>query len=153
MIPVIGASGAIAGVLGAYLILYPGAKVSTLIPIVFIPWIVRIPAFVVMLVWFASISVIGLPWLIKNPYILAAINPWEGWADTYREVAYHGGIPDTWFFPYLWQRWEPAPPRSWIGPPKCKSTPSSTHFGPPKPRISPRSKLPPSQSRAGPNRA
>jgi predicted acyl esterase len=40
-----------------------------------------------------------------NPPHLAAINPWEGWADTYREVAYHGGIPDTWFWPYLWQRW------------------------------------------------
>jgi predicted acyl esterase len=40
-----------------------------------------------------------------NPPHLAAINPWEGWSDTYREVAYHGGIPDTWFWPYLWQRW------------------------------------------------
>jgi hypothetical protein len=40
-----------------------------------------------------------------NPPHLVAINPWEGWADTYREVAYHGGIPDTWFWPYLWQRW------------------------------------------------
>jgi putative CocE/NonD family hydrolase len=40
-----------------------------------------------------------------NPPHLAAMNPWEGWADTYREVAYHGGIPDTWFWPYLWARW------------------------------------------------
>ncbi len=40
-----------------------------------------------------------------NPPHLAAMNPWEGWADTYREVAYHGGIPDTWFWPYLWTRW------------------------------------------------
>jgi predicted acyl esterase len=40
-----------------------------------------------------------------QPPHLAAINPWEGWADTYREVAYHGGIPDTWFWPYLWSRW------------------------------------------------
>lgn len=40
-----------------------------------------------------------------NPPHLAAINPWEGWSDTYREVAYHGGIPDTWFWPYLWTRW------------------------------------------------
>jgi predicted acyl esterase len=40
-----------------------------------------------------------------RPPHLAAINPWEGWADTYREVAYHGGIPDTWFWPYLWRRW------------------------------------------------
>jgi predicted acyl esterase len=40
-----------------------------------------------------------------NPPHLAAMNCWEGWADTYREVAYHGGMPDTWFWPYLWDRW------------------------------------------------
>jgi len=33
-----------------------------------------------------------------NPPHLAAINPWEGWTDTYRELARHGGIPDTWFW-------------------------------------------------------
>jgi predicted acyl esterase len=40
-----------------------------------------------------------------NPPHLAAINPWEGWTDTYREVARHGGIPETWFWPYIWERW------------------------------------------------
>ncbi len=40
-----------------------------------------------------------------NPPHLAAINPWEGWTDTYREVARHGGIPETWFWPYLPGRW------------------------------------------------
>ncbi len=40
-----------------------------------------------------------------NPPHLAAINPWEGWADTYREVVRHGGIPETWFWPYIQQRW------------------------------------------------
>ncbi|MCL2632690.1 MAG: CocE/NonD family hydrolase, partial [Coriobacteriia bacterium] len=40
-----------------------------------------------------------------NPPSLAAINPWEGWSDTYREVAYHGGIPDSWFWPALHRRW------------------------------------------------
>lgn len=40
-----------------------------------------------------------------SPPHLAAINPWEGWSDTYREVARHGGIPETWFWPYIWQRW------------------------------------------------
>jgi len=47
-VPMIGASGAIAGVLGAYLILYPGAKVLTLILI----WIVPIPAAIVLGIWF-----------------------------------------------------------------------------------------------------
>jgi hypothetical protein len=40
-----------------------------------------------------------------NPPHLAAINPWEGWTDTYREVARHGGIPDTSFWRYLPSRW------------------------------------------------
>jgi len=40
-----------------------------------------------------------------HPPHLAAINPWEGWSDTYREVARHGGIPETSFWPYIGQRW------------------------------------------------
>ncbi len=40
-----------------------------------------------------------------NPPHLAAINPWEGWTDTYREVVRHGGIPETWFWHYIWARW------------------------------------------------
>jgi hypothetical protein len=40
-----------------------------------------------------------------NPPHLAAINPWEGWSDTYREVVRHGGIPETYFWPYLTPRW------------------------------------------------
>lgn len=40
-----------------------------------------------------------------HPPHLAAINPWEGWSDTYREVARHGGIPETSFWPYIWDRW------------------------------------------------
>jgi predicted acyl esterase len=40
-----------------------------------------------------------------QPPHLAAINPWEGWTDTYREVVRHGGIPDSWFWPYMWARW------------------------------------------------
>jgi predicted acyl esterase len=40
-----------------------------------------------------------------NPPHLAAINPWEGWSDFYREVARHGGIPETEFWGYLPSRW------------------------------------------------
>ena len=40
-----------------------------------------------------------------NPPHLAAINPWEGWSDFYREVARHGGIPETSFWSYLPGRW------------------------------------------------
>jgi membrane associated rhomboid family serine protease len=50
--PTIGASGAIAGVMGAYFILYPGARILTLIPIIVIPWMVEIPAFFFLGIWF-----------------------------------------------------------------------------------------------------
>ena len=51
-VPTIGASGAIAGVMGAYFILYPRARILTLIPIIFIPWFVEIPAFFFLGIWF-----------------------------------------------------------------------------------------------------
>lgn len=53
-VPTIGASGAISGVLGAYLVLYPTARVITLIPIFFLPWFVEIPAVIYLGVWFLS---------------------------------------------------------------------------------------------------
>ncbi|MFF1282434.1 rhomboid family intramembrane serine protease [Streptomyces sp. NPDC058299] len=50
--PLIGASGAIAGVLGAYLVLYPKARVWVLVPfLVFLP--LRLPAWLVLGFWFA----------------------------------------------------------------------------------------------------
>jgi membrane associated rhomboid family serine protease len=51
-VPTIGASGAIAGVMGAYLILHPHSKILTLIPIIFIPWFVEIPAYFFLGFWF-----------------------------------------------------------------------------------------------------
>ena len=51
-IPTIGASGAIAGVMGAYLILYPSSKILTLIPIFIIPYFIEIPAFFFLGFWF-----------------------------------------------------------------------------------------------------
>lgn len=49
---IIGASGAIAGVLGAYLVLFPKARILTLVPIVIIFWAMRLPAFIVLPFWF-----------------------------------------------------------------------------------------------------
>jgi membrane associated rhomboid family serine protease len=50
--PTIGASGAIAGVLGAYALLYPRARVLTLIFIIFFVTLVEIPALILLAVWF-----------------------------------------------------------------------------------------------------
>ncbi|TVM16009.1 rhomboid family intramembrane serine protease [Oceanidesulfovibrio indonesiensis] len=52
MMPVLGASGAIAGVMGAYFLLYPHSKVLTLIPIIFIPYFVDLPAVIYLGLWF-----------------------------------------------------------------------------------------------------
>lgn len=53
-IPTVGASGAIAGVLGAYLILYPYSRVLTLVPIFYFIRIVEIPALIYLGFWFIS---------------------------------------------------------------------------------------------------
>jgi len=51
-LPTIGASGAIAGVMGAYFILHPTSKILTLVPILIIPFFFEIPAFFFIGIWF-----------------------------------------------------------------------------------------------------
>ena len=51
-VPTIGASGAIAGVLGGYLVLYPGARVLTLVPLGFFMRIMELPAALMIGLWF-----------------------------------------------------------------------------------------------------
>jgi membrane associated rhomboid family serine protease len=60
LVPVLGASGAIAGVLGAYIFLFPGARVVTLVPIFFFISLVDIPAVVFLGFWFVSQLFSGL---------------------------------------------------------------------------------------------
>jgi membrane associated rhomboid family serine protease len=65
-VPTIGASGAIAGVLGAYLISFPRSRVLTLIPIIIYPWFVEIPAVLYLVFWFLlqlmeGVGQLGLP--------------------------------------------------------------------------------------------
>jgi len=52
MLPTIGASGAIAGILGAYLVCFPGARISTLIWVLIFFWRVEIPALIILGYWF-----------------------------------------------------------------------------------------------------
>ena len=53
-IPMIGASGAVSGILSAYFLLYPKARVSTLIFVLFFITVIRIPAGILILIWFAT---------------------------------------------------------------------------------------------------
>jgi membrane associated rhomboid family serine protease len=50
--PALGASGAIAGVLGAYFVLYPKARVVTLVPVIFYPLFFELPAYFFLAYWF-----------------------------------------------------------------------------------------------------
>jgi membrane associated rhomboid family serine protease len=62
-IPMVGASGAISGVLGAYLLLHPRAHVLVLVPLGFFSQITRLPALLVLGLWFLLqlISELGAP--------------------------------------------------------------------------------------------
>jgi len=53
MIPMVGASGAISGVMGGYLVLYPRVRVFTLVPIGFFVTFWKLPAWTMLLYWFA----------------------------------------------------------------------------------------------------
>lgn len=53
-IPAVGASGAIAAVMGAYFLFYPQSRVVTFVPIFFFGWFVNIPSFVFLGIWFGS---------------------------------------------------------------------------------------------------
>jgi rhomboid family protein len=52
LLPTIGASGAIAGVMGAYFVLYPHSRVLTLIPLIIVWEVVEIPAIFLLGFWF-----------------------------------------------------------------------------------------------------
>jgi rhomboid family protein len=58
--PMIGASGAVAGVLGAYLVLYPRARVITLVPLGFIFPVLEVPAWILLGLWFALQALEGV---------------------------------------------------------------------------------------------
>jgi membrane associated rhomboid family serine protease len=63
-IPTVGASGAISGVMGAYLVLYPRVRVKVLLFIVIFIRIIQVPAWVVLLGWFGMQLLMGVPQLL-----------------------------------------------------------------------------------------
>ncbi len=58
-VPTLGASGAIAAVLGGYILLYPRARVLTLVFIIFFVTVIELPALVMLGIWFAEQAVFG----------------------------------------------------------------------------------------------
>jgi membrane associated rhomboid family serine protease len=50
-VPLVGASGAISGVLGAYFLLYPRARILTLVPVFFFFYMIELPAFIFLGLW------------------------------------------------------------------------------------------------------
>ena len=130
LVPMIGASGAISGVLGAYLILFPRAMVQVLIPIILlIPAVIPAPL------------MIGF-WFLTNLF--------NGVGSVVGEAAGSGGT--AWFahiggfiagivliYPFLIGRWRA--PAGWIGP-TWSLPPGMTGFGrrAPRPRPAPESR-------------
>ena len=68
-LPMLGASGAIAGVLGAYAVLFPGARVVTLVPVFFFLQIMELPAVLMIGYWFVLQILSGS---------VAALSPMQG---------------------------------------------------------------------------
>ena len=66
-LPSIGASGAIAGVLGAYIVLFPKARVTTLIPIFVFITVRELPAVLVLGLWFVLQFFVGVASIGASP--------------------------------------------------------------------------------------
>ena len=60
VVPMVGASGAIAGVMGAYFVLYPKSRIVTLLPLIIFFQVIEVPAIVFLGIWFLMQFVSGL---------------------------------------------------------------------------------------------
>jgi len=75
-VPAIGASGAIAGVMGAYLVLFPFSRIITLVPLLFIPFFISIPAVVYLVVWFLTQLYSGAVYALADGRLAGGIAWW-----------------------------------------------------------------------------
>jgi len=71
-VPMVGASGAISGVMGAYLVTFPGARISMLFIFIIFFKVFRVPAWLVLLYWF------GLQLLAALPQVAGTGEPSSG---------------------------------------------------------------------------
>ena len=76
MVPNVGASGAIAGVLGAYFLLFPRARVLTLVPLFFFFPLVEIPAFFFLGFWFLIQFLSGAATLGRTSALTGGVAWW-----------------------------------------------------------------------------
>lgn len=58
-VPVIGASGAIAAVMGAYLVLHPKGRILTIIPLIVMLEAIEVPSFIFIIIWFVIQGLYG----------------------------------------------------------------------------------------------
>ena len=76
-VPTVGASGAISGILGAYLVLYPRVRVNMLFIFIIFFKIIPIPAWLVLIWWFAVQVITGLPELSPmRPDVSGGVAVW-----------------------------------------------------------------------------
>jgi membrane associated rhomboid family serine protease len=75
-IPAVGASGAISGVLAAYLVLFPSARIVSIVPIFFIPLFVEIPAAIWVGVWFSAQLLNGVFEMLAGVEALGGVAWW-----------------------------------------------------------------------------
>ena len=76
-VPTVGASGAISGILGAYLVLYPHARVNILFFFIIFIRVIPVPAWMALLWWFGWQLIAALPQLSPlNPEITGGVAVW-----------------------------------------------------------------------------
>ncbi|MBN2448930.1 MAG: rhomboid family intramembrane serine protease [Lentisphaeria bacterium] len=78
-VPMLGASGAIAGVMGAYLVLFPFTRVRFVVPVLFFPLVIRLPAVLYLLVWIAT-------------QVLAGYQSWAGGVPDRAGIAFEAHV-------------------------------------------------------------
>ena len=118
-LPTVGASGAIAGVMGAYFLLFPNARVITLIPLFFLPLFVEIPAITYLGFWilsqiFSGTLSLGLPedvggvafWAHVGGFVAGAV---LCWFFLKRRRDMRSLAPDEWGLEAAWHPLEAKP--------------------------------------------